>query len=253
MDKDEDRKLSKLERIFDCSICCESFNQVRCPMVFPCGHSVCIYCLTSLTSERYTVTCPTDKLTFSILECSKNFTFSEALDAVEQLIDKLNTIKLDDSLVKGKIQALKHNFRQRDLQLAVDVANKPVKQVREEVDSSWEFEDDSFDYDEEHSELVGHYDSMDSGYSEYSEEAKSVELCAHYQKFRTCRFGDSCKYAHALSSAEDTYAVHRPKYPHKQCFRMMREGVCYFGTKCWYSHVMAESPEDTGGNWDDCW
>mmetsp|Transcript_13328 Transcript_13328/g.25053 ORF Transcript_13328/g.25053 Transcript_13328/m.25053 type:complete len:259 (+) Transcript_13328:29-805(+) len=246
MEKGE-KGLDKLDTIFECSICYEMFNEYRIPMSLPCGHTICAYCVASITTPDDMLACPIDKQGFSASECSKNYSLTEALDAVELLIGKLQTIKIVNPQVKKKLKTLQTSFERRDLQKVHDEENKPAIKPKTYVNCDYEYELD-VSYDEDYP--TG-YNDYYSGYSssndsnitdrEVYEESKSVEICQHYQKYQTCRYGDRCKYSHDISVEEP---AHVPKYPNKVCFRMQSGGYCQFGNNCWYSHSIAESSED---------
>lgn len=245
MDKGE-KGLAKLDTIFECSICCEMFNTIRVPMSLPCGHSLCAYCIANMTSSDGVITCPIDKLDWDASECSKNYSYAEALEAVELLIAKLQSIKISNPVVKKKLNTLQSTFSRRDAQQAKDLIDKPVLKPKVYwVDANTP--DDSFE-DYGYDDPSGYSSPYDSSYCEsfeVYEESKSVELCLHYLRYRTCKYGDRCKYSH-----EVPYGAHVPKYPDKICFRMKDNGYCQFGSKCWYSHNVTESSVDSGQSWD---
>jgi hypothetical protein len=242
-----EKGLEKLESIFECSICCEMFNEVRCPMVIPCGHTICAYCIAHMTCDEDEITCPTDKLTFDASECSKNYSLAEALEAVEQLVGKLKAVKIVNPTVKRKLRTLEANFKNRDVQQVKDQRARPV--LKPKANKGWS----EASYEEyEYNDYSGYNSPYEESYSEQDEdfapeeleESKSVEVCWHFQKFRTCNYGDRCKYSHDVPEEEEEEEEHRPRYPGKKCYRIMETGDCQFGNKCWYSHEVSDS-EDT--------
>lgn len=230
-------RLDKLEAIFECSICCELFNEVRVPMMLPCGHSICAFCIASITSPDGSLQCPIDKVRCASADCSKNFAYSEALEATEQLVIKLLEVHLVNPALKKKLVTLKQSFSRRRLQQAKDIVNPPALKPKGESyvaylsDDIWEDED--------------FYYFPESSSEEYpQDDLEPVEICWHFRNYRNCRYGDRCKYSHDISFSDSDEPEHVPVYPDKVCYRILRTGTCQFSNMCWYSHDIPENAQE---------
>lgn len=48
-----------MNEIFECFICLEEFDEeVREPKIFPCGHSICNYCVYKIEYKNNIIACP---------------------------------------------------------------------------------------------------------------------------------------------------------------------------------------------------
>jgi zinc-RING finger domain len=107
-----------MERSFECPICLEKFSSEIKPLLVPCGHTVCLDCLTRLKKERVfeCPVCRTLHHNLNISALSINFALiSSESRSSRPLWDKIEEIHKQSSLLDEKINKLNYNYEKSKL------------------------------------------------------------------------------------------------------------------------------------------
>lgn len=75
---------------------------------------------------------------------------------------------------------------------------------------------------------------------EFSFKAKfKTEMCKFWELNKTCRFGDSCAFAHGLGEIRQK-VVFSNTYKTKRCKQFFESGYCLYGTRCQFLHFFSQ-------------
>lgn len=67
------------------------------------------------------------------------------------------------------------------------------------------------------------------------ESKKKTELCRNFEMYGSCKFGDTCSYAHGAHQLQKK--THLPSnFMTKLCTQFHRDGVCQYGERCQFLH-----------------
>lgn len=65
---------------------------------------------------------------------------------------------------------------------------------------------------------------------------KKTELCKNWELNGSCRYGDSCSFAHGKNELKSKTHLNS-NYKQKPCKQFLLKGICFYGSRCQYLHT----------------